>query len=146
MGRNLFTNQEYVLEGQGSFGDFSKNKTAGQHHFPPPPTPSLDTWTPVRTSEVLMPATRLANSMPCQCSLAPPVRPQLKPRVAPDGPTNNTGTTHYPQQAKIGRISLCLKPQSYIGLVLSRLYLPLRQSNLYNSKAGKEESRTKRQK
>lgn len=45
--QNLFAGLRSVLQGQGSVGDFSKNKRATRCHFP-----GLPSWkqTPVRTS------------------------------------------------------------------------------------------------
>lgn len=39
---------EHVLEGQGSLGDFSRNKGAGKHHSSPL-SPNLDPYTPAET-------------------------------------------------------------------------------------------------
>lgn len=44
---------EHVLEGQGSLGEFSRNKGAGEHNFLSPSS-SLDTWIPAVTSEALI--------------------------------------------------------------------------------------------
>ena len=43
---------ECVLEGKESLGDFSRNKVAGENHFPPP-LPSLNTWIPAGTNTEL---------------------------------------------------------------------------------------------
>lgn len=40
---DLFTHLRLCAGGQGSLGDFFKNKTAGGGHFIPPPRPILDT-------------------------------------------------------------------------------------------------------
>ena len=55
---------EYVLEGQGSLGDFSRNKEAGRASSLLSPAPSLDAQTPagISTAPKMLP-NRVPNPM-----------------------------------------------------------------------------------
>lgn len=59
---------EYVLEAQGTLGDFFKNKRASGSHFLPL-LPILDTKTRAGISAVPTHFTYLANGAPCPCML-----------------------------------------------------------------------------